>query len=364
MTLQQINLRELSGLRGNGRDVLTAYFHGSHGLSKLTKQQRRIRDLLDDELEQENFEASLSTLQSLIDDNDLSGVEGVCAISSALLDVCQMYPISMEVPNRMILGPAPYIRPLAELQDEYETFLLIVCDNDHTRILSITNETAETESAIKGGVKNHVRKGGWSQQRYERRRDEQLGHYGDDVAGEVEKLVRELKVNRIVLAGSDETMRAIEEQLSSQFAHMIVGREAFDLNRPEEELMEVAYEDYFAQERREEKNLWMRIKDEALSDGRWCLGPRETLEAAKMGRVDTAIVTRDFRENVAKCRACEEIAAEMVNDCPSCKSDDVFAVDYVDTLARLLELSSADVNFVDAINGLTKAGHVAALLRY
>jgi hypothetical protein len=57
---------------------------------------------------------------------------------------------------------------------------LVVCDNEKSSIYTVTNEKAEVELAIKGGVKNHVRKGGWSQQRYERRRDQQLAHYAKD----------------------------------------------------------------------------------------------------------------------------------------------------------------------------------------
>ncbi|WP_153558310.1 baeRF10 domain-containing protein [Roseimaritima sediminicola] len=364
MTLQQIDLRELSEIRGNGRDVLTAYFRGADGLSQLSHREKQIRDLVDDALELENFEASLSNLRSLLEDNDVSDAVGVCAISSAVLDICRMYPIAMEVPNRLTFGPAPFIRPLAELQDEYETFLLLACDNDRTRIFTVTNEAAEAESAIKGGIKNHVRKGGWSQQRYERRRDNQLEHYGDEVAGELESLIRELDIRRIVLAGSEETMQAIESQLPERIGELVVGREAFDLDRPEDELVEVAYEDYFAQERRDEKDLWKRIQGAALSDGRGCLGPKETLAAAKIGRVETAIASRDLRTQATKCRQCEDVTGESVDKCPGCGSGDVFDVDYIDTLARHLELTSAALDFVDPIEPLSKAGHVAALLRY
>ena len=362
--LQNIDLRELSQLSGNGRDVLTVYFRGKEGLSKLTERMRTIRDLLDDDLEIENFEASLSNLKALLDESDVSEATCVCGISSDVLDVCRLYPFSLEVADGMFYGPAPYIRPLAELQDEYETFLIVTCDNERTRIFSVTNESAEVETAIKGGIKNHVRKGGWSQQRYERRRDNELGHYGDEVAEELENLIQHLNVQRIVLAGSEETMRAIEHQMSDRFREMIVGREAFDLNRSQDELLEKAYDSYFARERSEEQDLWQQIQDETLSGGRGCLGKIETLRAAEHGRVDTAIATRDLQTEVSQCRACGNVAAFVVPTCPDCGSDDIFAMDYIDTLARQLELTGAVLNFVDEIKPLTKVGHVAALLRY
>jgi peptide chain release factor subunit 1 len=363
--LQQIDLRELSEIHGNGRDVLSVYFRGSDGLSQLQNRISIVRDLLqDDSLELENFEKSLANIESLLEEERVDKAAGVCIFASEVLDLIRGYPISIEVPNRLIVGPAPFIRPLAELQDEYETFLIVAADNDRTRLITVTNETAEVEAAVKGGIKNHVRKGGWSQQRYERRRDEQLGHYGDDIVEKIDALVREHGIHRIVLIGSDETVRIIDQALPQTCADLVVGRESFDLHRPDDQLVEAAYKSYFADERESERDLWETIRGETLSDGRGCTGPADTLSAAKIGRVDTAIATRDIRIKATKCRDCEDVVANPTDTCPSCHSHNVFPIDYLDALARHLELTSAKLDFVDEIESLSKVGHVGALLRY
>src|SRR6056297_2246367 len=230
--LQNIDLRELAEVRGNGRDVVSAYFAGRDGLSQLAARERQFRDLLaDDELEAENFERSMQTIRELYEQHPVKDAPGVCFFCSEVLDFAKGYPISMEVPNRLIVGPSPFIRPLAELQDEYETFAMVVCDNERARIFAVTNHVAEVESAVRGGIKNHVRKGGWSQQRYERRRDEQLSRYGEGIAEALGKMVQEQSISRIVFLGCDETMRAIESELPDQIASLVVARESFDLDR-------------------------------------------------------------------------------------------------------------------------------------
>jgi len=363
--LQNIDLRELSELRGNGRDVVSAYFSGEHGLSQLASRERHLRDLLeDDEMEAENFERSMQRIRDLLADHSVRKAEGVCFFSSEVLDFARGYPISMPVPNRLIVGPAPFIRPLAELQDEYETFAMVVCSNDRTRIHLVTNEVTEVEAAIKGGIKNHVRKGGWSQQRYERRRDEQLSRYGEDVSNELQQIVKDYDINRIVLLGSDESIRAIEEELPEQIAEKIVAREPFDLDRSKDEMLEAAYESYFEDERESEIDLWERIKNYSMSDGRAVTGAEPTLQAAKIGRVEAAIVTRDAKQKGTRCPACDDVFATQVDQCPECQSTDVFPVDLIDAIARYLELTSARIDFSDPIKGLTKCGDVAALLRY
>lgn len=363
--LQQIDLRDLAETTGNGRDVLSAYFHGEDGLSKLRDRTQVIRDLLeDDPLELENFEASLTNIQSLLSDSDIDQSAGVCCFSSEVLGFTRGYSIAMDTPDRLVVGPAPFIRPLAELQDEYETFLVVAADNESTKLFTVTNETAEVETAVKGGIKNHVRKGGWSQQRYERRRDEQLGHYGDEVADQMQQIVDEYQINRIVLVGSDETTRIIEDNLPQQLKDKVVGRENFDLHRSNDDMVDLAYELYFADERQDERDLWQTIRDETLSGGRGCTGPAETLAAAKIGRVAAAVATRDIRLKASKCRDCEDVVAGDTDTCVSCHSHNVFPIDYLDALARHLELTSATLNFVDPIKPLAKAGHVGARLRY
>lgn len=363
--LQNIDLRSLAEIRGNGRDVVSAYFDADEGLKSLATRERAIHDMLaDDPLEVENFERSMETMRALLAEHAVYDAKSICFYCSEILDLAHGYPISMDVRPQLVVGPSPYIRPLAELQDDYETFLIVACDNDRTRIFSVTNETAEVEQAVKGGIKNHVRKGGWSQQRYERRRDEQLARYGKDIADELSELIRNYNIARLVLIGSDETMRAIEEQMPDQMVELIVGRESFDLHRPEDELLEKAYESYFDEGRQIEKDVWQRIKNEALGGGRAVTGAGETFEAAKVGRVEEAVVTRKAKIVATKCRDCEDTKTGKNTSCKACGSKNVFSIDFIDALARHLELTSADIHFVDPIPGLTKCGDVAAMLRF
>ncbi len=363
--LQDIDLRSLAEIRGNGRDVISAYFAGAEGLDSLAARERQLEELLkDDELEADNFQQSMQAIRELLKEHPLDDAAGVCFFASEVLGVAKGFPIMMPVPRRLMVGPAPYIRPLAELQDEYETFSLVVCDNDRTRVFSVTNEVAEANAAIRGGIKNHVRKGGWSQQRYERRRDEQLHRYADDIVKAIAAQVAEQAIERIVLLGSEETMLAIEDCMPELLKERVVGREPFDLHREQEDWIEAAYESYFQEERESERDLWQRIKGEALRGGRAVTGLSETLEAAKIGRVEAAVVTRDARPKATQCRDCDDVQAGQPPRCESCGSDNVFPVDAIDALARHLELTSATIDFVDPIKGLTRCGDVAAMLRY
>lgn len=362
--LQDIDLRELSQMQGNGRDFVSVYFRGEDGLAALRSRERTLRAMLEDEPDEaEHFGLSMQLVHDLLEKHETKS-EGVCVFACALLDFVRGYPLSMAVPNELRVGSSPYIRPLAELQDEYQTFALVACDNSVTRIFLVTNQEAELEEQIKGGVKNHVRKGGWSQQRYSRRRDNQLHRYAGEVADALGELVRSHDVERIILAGSQETMREIEQELPEELSQKVVGKEAFDLKRSEDELVAEAYEMYFAEEVECEQRLWDRIKNEYQQQGLAVTGPSDVLEAFQTGRVDTAIVTIDAKLPGTQCRDCEHVVHGTPQNCQRCGSKSVFQVDLVDVFARQAELTSARLEFSDPIGGLSRVGDAAALLRY
>jgi peptide subunit release factor 1 (eRF1) len=362
--INHIDLRELAQLQGNGRDFVSVYFRGNEGIRSLDARERHLVSILEDDADElEHFQLSMQLIRNLLEKHPTQ-TPGVCVFACAMLDFVRGHPLALEVEPVLYVGPAPFIRPLAELQDEYQTFAVVACDNSDTRIYLVTEEAVEVEQRIKGGVKNKVRKGGWSQQRYARRREGELQRYAKDVAAALEELVLPREITRVVLAGSQETMLAIERELRPETTEKIVVRQAFDLNKGEGALVEEAYQAYFAQERHEEMQLWRQIRDEYKQQGLAAVGATAVLEALQQGRADTLILTRNLELKGTSCRDCEHVVHGTPQTCQSCGSKAVFDIDLVDELNRQAELTSARVEFSDPIDSLSKVGGVAALLRY
>lgn len=361
---QQIDLRELSEMQAPERAFVSLYVSGAEGLGWLDARESRLRALLGDEPDElTHFEESMKLIREVLDKHPLQW-EGLCVFACWANDFVRGYPLSVAVPNLLRLGTAPYLRPLAELQDEYENFLLVTADNHATRIRQITSAVVRDEAKVKGDVKNRVKKGGWSQARYARRRGHQLHHYAKEVAGVLEDLCRQRAFSRIVMLGTQETLREIQEALSKEVAAKVVGTQGADLHAPEGELLEEGYELYFAAERASETRLWDHIKAEFYEGGLAAAGPADVLAAALAGRVATMIVTRAAKVRGSRCRDCDHLVDGTPPACPSCGSQSVFEVDLVDELTRQLQLTSGEVEFSDPIPGLVKVGDVAALLRY
>ena len=361
---QDIDLRELSQLQGPERAFVSLYLADPDGLNSLKRREQRIRDLLaDDPAELEHFDESMKLIRQTLDENP--GPEhGLCLFACWAQDYCKGFKLSVSTSDMLRVGPGPYIRPLAELQDEYEDFLIVAADNDDTHIWHVSSAVVREEGTVRGDIKNHVKKGGWSQKRYQRRRQNELLHYAKDIDERLSEIVQREGVERIVLLGSSETLQELDEHLSEPVRQRVVGQRAVDLHDPQDELVEEAFELYWQEERQSEEQLWDRIRNEGLGEGLAAMGPDEVLQAAMLGRVEKMIVTRDVKIRGTRCRDCENITTEEVDRCPTCGSESIFGEDLIDELARQLELTGAEADFVDELPGLTRVGHVAALLRY
>ena len=358
-----IDLQELSEREGPERAFVSLYLSSPDALQRFEDRIVRVRDILDEDSdEMQHFERNVEQIRAALD--EVSYKEGALSMFSCwALDYIQAFSFEGDVPDLLWVGNAPYLRPLAELQDEYENFVVVTADNSEAHIFRVTSAAPEEEERIVGDVKNHVKKGGWSQQRYARRREEELKDYAQDVAEALAELAKAWPFERWFLLGSDEAMRAVEEELPQALQEKLAGRQAVDLHQ-EDEVWDAAFELFFQEERREERSLWDRIKNEVLQQGRGATGPEKVLDAAAVGRVERLLVTRDAKLKGWRCQECENMTADEMEECRVCGSDDVFVVDLVEELVQLVTRHQGSVEFSDRIRGLTKSGHVAALLRY
>ncbi|MCK9391728.1 MAG: hypothetical protein M0Q01_09245 [Syntrophales bacterium] len=97
--------------------------------------------------------------------------------------------------------------------EEHATAVVIIADNKKTRIFIVSMAETGSEEVIKGNVKNHVKVGGWSQKRCERRRDNELHKYALEIVAAVAKIDSSEEINHILMVESKEILQAINENM-------------------------------------------------------------------------------------------------------------------------------------------------------
>lgn len=359
-----IDLRELAGVSGPERAFLSLYLATPDSFSGLKGRIETLRSLLaEDPAELEHFEENLKLAEKWLSEHTWT-TEGAAIFVCWALDFVQAYPLTVPGRDLIWVDSSPYIRPLAELQDEYENFVVVAADNTASRIFFVTSARPDEDAKIKGDVKNNVKKGGWSQKRYERRRSNELMHYAKEIVDLLTEMDQKETFSRLFLVGSQETLIEIEGALTAPLTAKLAGKQNVDFSAGDDPIFETAFELASAAERESEEQLWERIKDEYLRGGLAVTGVDEVLKAAAVGRVEKMAVTRDARIAGMRCRDCENLIAGTPAKCAVCGSENIFKVDLINELVELLALSSAEADFVDPIPALSEAGEVAALLRY
>ncbi len=359
-----IDLRELAQISGPERAFVSLYLATPESMNGLKGRIDTIRAMLSDEpAELEHFEENLKIVETWLTEHKWE-TDGVCLFVCWALDFVRAYPLTVAVPDMIWVDSSPYIRPIAELQDEYENFVVVAADNTASRIFFVTSARADQDARIKGDVKNNVKKGGWSQKRYERRRTNELVHYAKEIVDVLTEIEQKETFDRLFLVGSQETMVQIESTLTPPLTAKLAGTQNVDFSSGDDQIFDAAFEMFFTAEREAETRLWEKIKDEYCRGGLAVTGPEDVLKAMTVGRVEKLAVTRDAKLAGTRCRDCESLSTGSREKCKVCGSADVFAVDLVNEFVEMLALTSAEADFVDPIPGLSEAGEVAALLRY
>ena len=239
---RQIDLRTLAEMQAPERAFLSLYLSGPAAWPALDKQLEQTTALLGDiPDEKEYFAQNAKQTRKYLKQHPPAGP--LCLFACRALDFFAAYELPVAAADLVWVDSSPYIRPLAEMCDEYETFAVVVADNKVARVFLVASAKAQDERRIKGEVKNHVKKGGWSQQRYERRRDKQLLLYAKEIAAALADLQRENAFARLLLVGSRETLAEIESALPAELKQKLVGEKAMDLHQAdaviEQELFEI-----------------------------------------------------------------------------------------------------------------------------
>jgi peptide subunit release factor 1 (eRF1) len=171
--------------------------------------------------------------------------------------------------------------------------------------------------------------------RYQRRRLKQVQHFARDVVEKADKIFNEADVRRILIAGRDRMITALEGELSQKLKRKVIAAVRWDLDAADSDFLHKIKPIMEETERDEEKELLTKMIAELRRGGLGVAGAEQTRNALSRGQVDTLIVSGSIDAGV------------------------------VEELTSLAKRTGAAVEFVpreDRI--LSGVGGVGALLRY
>jgi len=332
---------------------ISVYINKREDPKFLNRRIRTCKSLLD-RGEHQNFEETINQIQEFIKkslDNHLA------IFASKKHQFFQSVSLPMKVYNALIVDSSPYIRPLVRVQDEYESFTLVLINTNYAKLFSVSLGKIDREKNLSSNIMNKHKKGGQSQARFQRLRKGAIHAFFTEVIEALEKIQDE----QIVLAGPGQAKLQFKEMLPNHLSKRVV--DIMDISIDEEnELIKESIQHILEKEDEKSSKAVQHLKSEILKDGLAVYGLDETLRAAQNGQVELLIVEKDYKVKGCLCENCQILKAGPVKECPICGGLPTEA-DVIEEIIEFAKRTDAAIEF-SSDEELHNLGHIGAILRY
>ena len=304
--------------------------------------------------ELKNFEKTTDKIKEIISKNN----DDNKAIFASDKNNFQKYiPLNVEIDKLLVVDSSPYLRPLARILDEWESYTLLVLNSNSAKIFSISMGTVDSTKKISKDIMNKHKKGGWSQGRFNRLRRGAIKSFFKDVIELLEKRADD----RIVIAGPGTSKNKFIEMLPQALEEKIV--DVVDISiEDENELIKKSLQIVSEKEQEQSKKAAEHLKSEILKDGLAVYGPKETLVAVKNGQVELLIIEKDHKIRGWICEHCQYVEEGVKTKCSYC-GNKTSEVDLIEEILEFGERTDVEIEFTDD-EIIRELGHVGGILRY
>lgn len=309
--------------------------------------------LLDGE-EQKNFEQTMEMINDFLESEKSSYI---AIFASAKHDFFQNIILPQALMNSFTVDSSPYIRPLARLLDEYESFTLLLLNSNEATIYFVSLGKAEKQKHLSEDIINRHKKGGWSQARFSRRRKGAI----KDFFKEVEEALNTNVEGNIIVAGPGVEKINFKNSLQPNLRSKIVDVIDIDIDE-QERLFDESMQKIADFKNQKDQLLIERLKKEILTDGLAVYGFEQTLQAAQQGQIDVLLVEKDYKLKGCLCEHCQLLKSGPIQECPICGGPTTEA-DTIEEIIEFAKRTDASVEF-SGDEYLSNIGHIAGLLRY
>jgi peptide subunit release factor 1 (eRF1) len=322
--------------------------------------------------ERESFDRDVERITKYVSEEVRPETNGVAVFACAGADEF-FEAIQLEAPiedHRVYVYNQPHLYPLARLMDQYPRYAVLVCDTNRARLFVFgRGKTLNTEE-IQNVKTNRSQAGGWSQMRYQRHLENYHLHHAKEVVDMLSRVVEQDKIEHVILAGDEQIIPILREQLPKQLGEKIVDVLSLDINTPEHEVLAASMESMTEHGEQTDSERVERLINEYRAGGLACVGAQDTLEALSMGQVDELFLSASMRqiegdkEDVAILSDNEVVDPLVSAADPAANEIESDSVIVADELVTRAQQTSARVTFVEDASLLEEFGGVGAILRF
>jgi len=348
-------IRELSEIYDSDSNdtYVSLYLNKRTNRKFLDRRIRACRSVLKADL-LKNFNETMLNIEENI--KKISG-DNVAVFASKKHNYLSSFSLPMKIEDLLVVDSSPYIRPLARIQDEWESFSLVLVSSNYAKIFSVSLGRIDDTKKLSADIMNKHKKGGCSQARFNRLRRGAISAFLLDVADALQERADE----RIIIAGPGIAKNQFIDILPKNLIDRIVDIIDIDID-DEKELMKESIYLISEKEQRKSHEAVQHLKEEILKDGLAVYGIEETLEAVKNGQVELLIIEKDYKLRGWICENCQIVKEGTKRTCSNCGKN-TSEVDVLEEILEFAERTDAEIEFT-ADKEIADLGHIGAILRF
>jgi peptide chain release factor subunit 1 len=267
--------------------------------------------------------------------------------------------------NMFFVFDRPHLYPLIRLVSQNPRFAVAQADTNSAHIYVFERGEIYSRDDIQNVKTNRTEVGGWSQMRFQRHLENFHQQHAKEVAAELDKLVRNERIEKVILAG-DETViiPILKTELSNEVSKKVIGTMPLSVSAPEHEVLAEAEKCLHRHETLEDMKAVEMLKEQDHENGRGVTSIGKVLPALLNGQVQELYISSDFDaieydvDQVNKIF--KDYAPGIDEELPNAKRTGLV----IDELLRVAADTADDIRFIEDENLLKESGGVGALLRY
>jgi peptide subunit release factor 1 (eRF1) len=257
--------------------------------------------------------------------------------------------------HRIHIGRRPHLYPLLHVLDRYRRYLAVVADTRRTRVYVFgLNTRLEAHEIVGEGPEGLV---GFTnaELRYQRHVEKIQHQNAKEVAAVLDRIVREERLDTVLLAGDDVVLPILRSELSPAVLAKVVDVSHLDARATESQVLRASLEAFQRHDAQTDAEKVAQAVDQYLAGGLGVIGLRATHLALTMGQVDELLLSAD----PAAIQADE---AEIEDEFRAPGED--LATITAEELATRARQTDARITFIEDAERLRPYGGVAGRLRF
>jgi peptide chain release factor subunit 1 len=237
--------------------------------------------------------------------------------------------------------------------EQYAPYLVVLADTHAARIFVFALNTVQREERIEGTKTKRHKMGGWSQKRYQRHIENFHAQHAKEVVDHVARIVRDERIDRIVLSCDEVILPLLREQMPKDVAERVVDVMHIEMLAPGREVLEATIEALREKDDESDRERVEALMNAYRSNGLGVVGVEPTRKAFELGQVDELVIT-SRPETIGGMK---HAAGERL---PERSAEERTA----DELIANARNTSAKIRFIEDSSLLASVGGVGAFLRF